>query len=284
MSSPELEPKWFEVGDAAELPSPALLVYRERVERNLTRMLAMAGGPERLRPHIKTHKMAELIQLQCQLGISKFKCATIAEAELAARTGVSDLLLAYQPVGSAVQRVLTLQQQFPTLRLSVIADDPHVVQELSQAAQNAGLESKLEVLLDLDIGQRRTGLAPGPEAIELYRRISSLTGLTTGGLHAYDGHISDPEPMARATACDVAFEPVSALRKKLADSGLRVPRVVAGGTPTFGFHAARGNVECSPGTCVFWDAGYSNKLRDLDFVPAALVLTRVISKPGGQRL
>jgi D-serine deaminase-like pyridoxal phosphate-dependent protein len=77
---------------------------------------------------------------------------------------------------------------------------------------------------------------------------------------------------------------VSALRKKLTESGSRVPRVVAGGTPTFGFHAARGDVECSPGTCVFWDAGYGNKLRDLDFVPAALVLSRVISKPGDHRL
>src|SRR5437867_8906634 len=73
-------PEWFEVGDVMALPSPALLVYRERVEENLRRMVAIAGGVERLRPHIKTHKMREMIELQLGLGITRFKCATIAEA------------------------------------------------------------------------------------------------------------------------------------------------------------------------------------------------------------
>ena len=287
MSSLPQQPNWFEVADSSEIPSPALLVYRSRVEQNVRQMIALAQGPERLRPHIKTHKMAEMIRLQCELGISKFKCATIAEAELAAKAGVSDLLLAYQPVGPAIQRAFALQRQFPELHLSVIADAAEVLHELSRAAQKAGpgpTGNKLEVLLDLDIGQHRTGIAPGPEAIELYRLISSLPGLSPGGLHAYDGHISDPHPVARAIACDVAFDPVIATWKKLLAAGLPVSRIVAGGTPTFGFHARRENVECSPGTCVFWDAGYANKLRDLDFVPAALVMTRVVSKPGGRRL
>jgi D-serine deaminase-like pyridoxal phosphate-dependent protein len=287
MSSQVEQSNWFEVADAEGIPSPALLVYRARVEQNVRRMIAMAHGTERLRPHIKTHKMGEMIQLQGDMGISKFKCATIAEAELAAKTGVSDLLLAYQPVGPAIQRVFALQQRFPQLRLSVIADTGDALHELSRAAQKAqpGVTgNNLEVLLDLDIGQHRTGIEPGPEAIELYGLINSLPGLKPGGLHAYDGHVSDPHPVARAIACDVAFEPVIGLWKKLLATGLSVPRVVTGGTPTFGFHARRGNVECSPGTCVFWDAGYGNKLRDLDFVPAALVLTRVVSKPGGRRL
>jgi D-serine deaminase-like pyridoxal phosphate-dependent protein len=291
MSSQLEQTEWFEVADASEISSPALLVYRQRVEQNLGRMVVMADGPKRLRPHIKTHKMAEMLQLQLELGISKFKCATIAEAELAARTGVSDLLLAYQPVGPAIRRVVALQRQFQNVHFSVIADAPEVVQELSRAMQKAGPRSdhpnprqELEVLVDLDIGQHRTGVAPGPEAVELYRLIASLPGLKPGGLHAYDGHLSDSDPEARALACEQAFGPVRALRHTLLETGLPVPRVVTGGTPTFGFHAQRGNVECSPGTCVFWDAGYGNKLRDLDFVPAALVLTRVVSKPGGNRL
>ena len=290
MSSQLKQPEWFEVADASEIASPALLVYRERVKQNLRRMVAMAGDVKRLRPHIKTHKMAEMIQLQLDLGISKFKCATIAEAELAARTGVSDLLLAYQPVGPAIQHVVALQRQFQDLHFSVIADAPEMVQELSRATQKSGPGSppnprqKLDVLVDLDIGQHRTGVAPGSEAIELYRLIGSLPGLKPGGLHAYDGHLSDPDPAARALECDQAFEAVGALRHALLETGLPVPRVVTGGTPTFGFHAQRGHVECSPGTCVFWDAGYGNNLRDLDFVPAALVLTRVVSKPGGDRL
>src|SRR5271165_4693806 len=116
MTSARDERNWFEVTDVAELPSPSLLVYRHRVEENLRRMVAIAGGTERLRPHIKTHKMRELIELQRGLGVTKFKCATIAEAELAAGAGVRDLLLAYQPVGPAARRVSELVRLFPQAR------------------------------------------------------------------------------------------------------------------------------------------------------------------------
>src|SRR5437764_10721476 len=110
--------QWFEFKDVEALPSPALLVYRERVEENLQRMVAMAGGVERLRPHIKTHKMRELIELQLALGITKFKCATIAEAEMAGDAGVPDLLLAYQPVGPNVRRIVELLRAFPKTKFS----------------------------------------------------------------------------------------------------------------------------------------------------------------------
>src|SRR6266853_1114618 len=105
MNTQAVEQNWYPVKDAAELPSPALLVYRRRVEENLKRMVAIAGGAQRLRPYIKTHKMRELIELQLALRITKFKCATIAEAELSASAGVVDMLIAYQPVGPAAQRV-----------------------------------------------------------------------------------------------------------------------------------------------------------------------------------
>jgi D-serine deaminase-like pyridoxal phosphate-dependent protein len=255
-------------------------------------MVAIAGIPERLRPHIKTHKMRELIELQLGLGIRKFKCATIAEAALAAETGVSDLLLAYQPVGPAVGRVAELVRRFPHVSLSVVCDDASSIRELSRAMESVrGIYSSgtrahgvLDVLIDLDIGQHRTGVPAGKPAIQLYRLTASLPGLRPGGLHAYDGHLSDPDPAQRAVDCEAAFAPVRTLRGELQDAGLSVPRIVAGGTPTFPFHAKRGEVECSPGTCVFWDAGYGSKLGDLNFEPAALVMTRVVSKPGTNRL
>jgi D-serine deaminase-like pyridoxal phosphate-dependent protein len=279
---------WFAVADVDTVPSPALLVYRERVEENLRRMLAIAGNPLRLRPHIKTHKMREVIDLQLGLGIRKFKCATIAEAELAAIAGVPDLLLAYPPVGPAMVRFIELIQAFPDTRFSVIGDDAGALAELSRTlvstrgalGRQAGPEAALEVLLDIDVGQHRTGVPAGPKAVELYRLLAALPGLRPGGLHAYDGQITDSDPATRAAACDAAYAPVSALRRELAAAGLPVPRLVAGGTPTFPRHAKRGDVECSPGTCVFWDAGYAHKIPDLGFLPAALVLARVVSKPG----
>ncbi|HZR16837.1 MAG TPA: D-TA family PLP-dependent enzyme [Verrucomicrobiae bacterium] len=289
-------PGWWHVTEVAELPSPSLLVYPQRVEENLKRMLAIAGAAERLRPHIKTHKMREPIELLKRLGVTKFKCATIAEAELAANTGVADLLLAYQPVGPAARRVAELVRQFRLVRFSVVCDDEAAIRELSAAISSLphrgsaaarlarASQREIEVLIDLDIGQHRTGVPAGPEAVALYQLVASLPGLKPGGLHAYDGHLSEPDPVQRAHACESAFAPVIALRQQLQAAGLSVPRIVAGGTPTFPFHAKRGDVECSPGTCVFWDAGYASKLRDLDFMPAALVLTRIVSKPGGNRL
>src|SRR5207342_1470687 len=113
----------------------------------------------------------------------------------------------------------------------------------------------------------------GAEAVALYRLVASLQGLKPGGLHAYDGHLSEPDPLQRAVACESAFAPVAALREELQAAGLSVPRTVAGGTPTFPFHAKRGDVECSPGTCVLWDWGYSTNFPDLEFVHAATVLT-----------
>jgi D-serine deaminase-like pyridoxal phosphate-dependent protein len=292
MNLPLESMSWFEVKDVAVLPSPCLLVYRDRVEKNLRRMLEIAGGPTRLRPHIKTCKMREIVEGQLALGITKFKCATIAEAEMAGAAGVPDLLLAYQPVGPNVDRIAELVKTFPKTRFSVLGDDTLAIQELARgfasaiaaSAPTSPTQTRLEVLLDLDVGQHRTGVAPGPAAIELYRLIASLPALMPGGLHAYDGHIVESDAAKRAVQCEAAFAPVAALKRELETSGLPVPRIVAGGTPTFPMHAQRTEVECSPGTCVFWDAGYLHKLPDMDYQPAALVLTRVISRPAPNRI
>jgi D-serine deaminase-like pyridoxal phosphate-dependent protein len=284
LSQPISQP-WFEFKEVADVPSPALLVYWERVRENIRRMLAIAGGPDRLRPHIKTHKMREVLDLQLLAGIKKFKCATIAEAELAATAGVPDLLLAYQPVGPAIRRLAELVKNFQLTKFSVICDNEAALAELSKAIPaSKELNGGIEVLVDIDIGQHRTGLPPGAEAVKLYRAIASSSNLKPGGIHAYDGHISDADPEVRKAACNDAFASVYKLRHELESADLRVPRIVAGGSPTFPFHAVRGDVECSPGTTVFWDSGYGNKLRDLDFLPSALVLTRVVSKPGANRL
>ncbi len=292
MNSTSIPERWFEVRDVGTIASPALLVYRSRVEENLKRMVHLAGGPARLRPHIKTHKMSELVQMQLALGITKFKCATLAEAEMAARAGAPDVLFAYQPVGPGIQGIAALMQAFSGTRFSVLCDDASALRELSAALVSlrpAGqgesrAKAELEILLDLDVGQHRTGVPADHKAFELYRLFASMPGIKPGGLHAYDGHIGETNPAKRAAACEAAFLPVFALRRQLMEAGMPVPRLVAGGTPTFPIHARRGDVECSPGTCVFWDAAYASKLPDLPFVPAALVLTRVVSKPGPSRI
>jgi D-serine deaminase-like pyridoxal phosphate-dependent protein len=275
-------PAWFTVTNIDEVPSPSLLVYPDRVEENVRRMIAAAGDVCRLRPHMKTHKMPAMIRLQLAQGITKFKCVTIAEAEMTASCGAADVLFAYQPVGPNAVRMLQLVRQYPATQFAAVADDEAAVRRLSGIFSEHGLT--LTLLLDLDCGMHRCGIEPGPRALELYRLITALPGLKAGGLHAYDGHLHDADSAMRAAACAAAFAAVYAFREQLQQAGLAVPTVVAGGTPTFPMHARRADVECSPGTCVFWDFGYADKLADMDFLVAALVLTRVVSKPGGNRL
>jgi D-serine deaminase-like pyridoxal phosphate-dependent protein len=268
---------WYSVANVSEIPSPSLLIYPDRVEENIRRMIHMAGGVDRLRPHMKTNKLPEVIRMHLDQGITKFKCATIAEAEMIANGGAPDILLGYQPVGPNVHRFVQLVTTFPQTRFSALVDDESTIEALSAAAVQAGVT--LRLLLDVDCGMHRTGITPGPKGEELYRLMSTSPGLSAAGLHAYDGHIRDLDPVARKHACDAAFASVQTLRDDLVRAGLCVPTLVVGGTPTFPVHAGRPGVECSPGTTVFWDLGSRMTLPDLDFLPAVLVLTRVISRP-----
>ncbi len=269
---------WHTLADPDEIPSPALLVYPERIGENIRRMIAALGQAERLRPHVKTHKMAEVVQLQLKAGITKFKCATIAEAEMLGQAGAKDVLLANQPVGPNIDRLLGLGGWFRDVRFSTIADDAEAVGNLAQAAQAAGVT--LPVWLDLDVGMGRTGIAPGQAAATLYKLIAQLPGVESAGLHLYDGHLHEGDPAKRLAKWQTMMDEVRPFRTGLEADGLPVPGVVGGGTPTFPFHAQHTDHECSPGTTLLWDFGYRDAFPDLDYQNAAVLLTRVISKPG----
>lgn len=279
---PTMNYDWMRLEDEATALSPALLIYPDRVEENLRRMIAVVGSPTRLRPHIKTHKLPQIVARQVALGVTRCKAATIAEAEMAARAGATDILVAAQLVGPNVSRLLALMRAFPSVAFSTLADDPGVVATLDREARAAA--ATIEVLIDLDVGMSRTGIAPGPAAIELYRTLCSSPGLRAGGLHAYDGHLRQNTLPDRLAAAADGIAMTDAFRAELLRLGLPVPRVVAGGTPTFPVHARRPDVECSPGTCVLSDASYATQFPDLGFVHAAVLLTRVISRPGTNRL
>ncbi|MFM9080820.1 MAG: D-TA family PLP-dependent enzyme, partial [Opitutaceae bacterium] len=118
-----MTPAWMRLADESAAPSPALLVFPDRIEENLRRMIALAGGAERLRPHLKTHKLPQLIALQARLGITRCKAATIAEAEMAAGAGATDITLSTQPVGPNAARLVALIRAFPSVVFSPIADD-----------------------------------------------------------------------------------------------------------------------------------------------------------------
>ncbi len=275
----------YTLRDPASVFSPALLFYKDVIRKNIARAVEIAGGPARLRPHVKTHKTREIVQMEKDAGITKHKCATPAEAEMLAQCGVRDVLLAYNPVGPNCGRMARLAAKYPECRFTVTADHPAAVAALSAAVAAAG--QTIDVLLDLDVGQHRTGIAPGKEAVALYERIAKSPGLRPGGLHVYDGHNHQEGLAERKAAVLQLLEPVFELRRALEAKGLPVPRVVCGGTPTFPVFANLDfpGLECSPGTFVLHDNGYGARYADLaGFMPAALLLTRVVSRPTPDRV
>jgi D-serine deaminase-like pyridoxal phosphate-dependent protein len=274
----------YRIKDTSEIFTPALIVFRELVEQNLDMMVRIAGRPDRLRPHCKTHKIAEITQLELAHGIAKHKCATLAEAEMLARAGVCDILLAYNLVGPNIPRAVRLLQAYPSVNLAVTADHAQPVASLGDAMCRARLS--VDVLLDIDTGLRRTGMEIGPEAAALYQQIARTPGLRPGGLHVYDGQNHQTAVAERKAAVHAAWERVVPFRDELVSAGWPVPRIVAGGTGTFPVYAAidEPTLELSPGTTVFYDAGYTFAFPDLLFQIAAVLLTRVISRPGPDRL
>jgi D-serine deaminase-like pyridoxal phosphate-dependent protein len=275
----------YAIEDTRAVLSPGLVFYKELIARNLRECLRIAGRPDRLRPHVKTHKTREIVRLQLAAGITKHKCATLAEAEMLASCGVSDVLIAYNIVGPNCARMARLMAAYPATNFSVMADHPRSLEALSGALRRSG--QTLDVLLDLDVGQHRTGIAPGQGAAVLYAQIEHLPSLRVGGLHVYDGHNHQENPADREAAVKEQLGPVLELRRRLEQSGLPVPRLVLGGTPTFPIHARlqEPGVECSPGTFILHDNGYGTRFADLAcFTPAALLLSRVISRPTPTRV
>lgn len=253
-------------------------------------MLEIVGGrAELLRPHVKTHKLGEILSLQKERGIDKVKCATIAEMEMSALAGVSDVLLAYQPVGPNMARLLELRQKFSDTTFSAVLDNLSTLEKNTAVIADSG-QSPFTFMIDLDSGMHRTGIAPGTEAIALVKAIADNPNTEFGGVHAYDGHIHEADLTERKKAFDASLSEIVGFLDSLQESGISVPKVVSGGSPTFAMHAefsqhkAKWLWECSPGTPVLWDAGYGTNHPDLPFEKAAKLLTRVISKPGPDQL
>ena len=121
------------IGEDA-IPSPALIYYRDLIEANTHLTVRMAGDPERLWPHIKTHKMAQMLKMQLSMGIHRFKCATYQELLLACESGATDCLWAYPVVGPNVERFLSLMEEFPRVHLYALADDLDACALLGKAA------------------------------------------------------------------------------------------------------------------------------------------------------
>ena len=273
---------WFEITDINSLDTPTLVVYPNRVKHNIQAAINMVGDVSRLRPHIKTTKSAGVIHLMLEAGITKFKCATIAEAELLGMCKAPDVLLAYQPQGPKLKRFIEVIKRYTGTFFSCLTDSLPIATGQAHAFSAAGL--RVPVFLDINTGMNRTGIQNGPDAIELYEFIKKANGVSAGGVHAYDGHMRNADIIQRTIECDHAFSQVEALVESLREKGITVPAIIVGGSPSFPIHAKRKNVECSPGTFAYWDKGYIDLCPEQAFLPAALLVTRIISLPSKTKI
>jgi D-serine deaminase-like pyridoxal phosphate-dependent protein len=268
---------WYNISNINEVDSPALVVFPDRVQKNIDILKSMLPDVKRLRPHVKTHKSSEVTKLLLRSGFTQFKCATIAEAEMLAEADAPDVLMAYQPIGPKAERLGQLVKQFPRTAFSCLVDNIQTAYSLSDTFKK--INHKLPVYIDLNIGMNRTGIKPGSDAYSLYRKCQSLEGIITVGIHAYDGHLREPDLALRTKQCDDGFLPVTKMQQDMVNEGFPEPTIVVGGTTTFPIHAKRKNVVCSPGTFIYWDHGYHDTYEEQPFEFGALILTRVISKP-----
>lgn len=268
---------WYQLHNESQADTPSLLIYKERVQTNILKMISIAGGAERLYTHVKTNKMPEVVQMMLEVGITKFKCATIAEAEMAAMAGAKHLIIAHQLMGFKIERLIALRQKFPEVLVASLIDTPDVAKEHEAAFAQVGLTS--DVFLDVNNGMNRSGHPLDDTILDLYQYLHTLPHVRCHGLHVYDGHLRTPDFETRKQEVEAGFVDVQQFLEAIAEAGLPKPLVVAGGTPSFTAHALRAEIYCSPGTCVLWDWGYGDKLPEQPFEYAALVMTRVISKP-----
>ncbi len=270
---------WYKPAREASIATPCILLFPDRIEENINRMIRISGDAGRLRPHVKTHKIAEVIGLQLQQGITRFKCATLPEVEMVAAAGGKDILLAYPLLGPGIRQWFDLLDRFPECSLSVTVDSQAAVDQLESYALEKG--KQVDLFVDIDNGMHRTGVDPEGAKI-LVESLFNNRNFKFRGLHIYDGHIHEADPAERQAHCERDFEAVSTLLDQLEQEGIGVEELACGGTPTFPIHASHPSRTLCPGTTILWDAGYDRNIPDLEFLPAAVVAGRVISKAGQQ--
>ncbi len=264
----------YRVEGVEQIDSPALLVFPEIVKTNITRAVELCRTPEGscLRPHIKTVKCREIAELAIAQGVTRFKCSTVSEGEVLAEAGATEVLLAYQLTRVKAERWGKLRALYPATRFVSIVDNIASAQVLTEVLGDAGAE----VYVDLNVGMNRTGVAPAAAA-GLFAELNALPKLTVRGLHAYDGHLHQPDKRERRELAAQIYRDVDALRQQLETRHGTSYELVMGGSPTFPYYAGKPNTTVGPGTFYLWDAGYTRDFPELPFEPAALLLMRIVS-------
>ena len=272
----------------SDIDTPALVIDLDAMERNMALMAERASAlGVRLRPHAKTHKSAIIAAKQVALGAVGVCCQKVGEAEALAAGGVRDILVSNEVAGARkLQRLAALARQ---IRIGVCVDRFEQIALLSEAARQAG--SHIDVLVEIDVGGRRCGVTPGPEAARYAAEIARHDHLRFGGLQAYHGtaqHLRTPAE--RQAAIEAARKAVIDTVAPLKAAGFACDTIGGAGTGTFLIEGASGVWnELQAGSYIFMDADYAKNVSDEGgnvpkFEHALFVLATVMSATSDQQV
>jgi D-serine deaminase-like pyridoxal phosphate-dependent protein len=269
----------YRVSNASALSTPALLIYAEMIDANIDAALRMMNGDaNRWRPHLKTAKLGYTIRRMVERGIRASKCATTLELVAALDAGMQDVVVAFPVMGANAARVREIAAAHPDRRISALVEGPDQLDEWRG--------SSVGVFVDLNSGMNRTGISEDRfEEVRGFVGQVLHAGLQFRGLHHYDGHIHNADASASATAHE-GYSKLLELIGYLNKRGIQVAEVITSGTPAMphalgfaGFNGGGFVHRVSPGTIIYNDRSSLKELPDYGFMPAALVLSTVVSRP-----
>ncbi|MHA7600535.1 DSD1 family PLP-dependent enzyme [Alicycliphilus sp. T452] len=272
--------------DVDAIDTPALVIDLDAMERNIARMAAFARRHGmRWRPHAKLHKSAALALLLERAGACGHCVQKLSEAEALAAGGGRDLFISNEVIAPhKLLRVARLAAQLAASggRLAIAVDSHEGITRLAQAMAAAGSDAGIHVFVEIDVGQGRCGVPPGPEAVALARSTAAQPRLHFAGLHAYHGRAQHLRSAAeRRAAIAGAAAAAAGTRALIEATGLGVPLITGAGTGTLAHEAASGVYgELQAGSFLFMDADYAANEPDAAqpaFEHALFVKTQVIS-------
>jgi D-threonine aldolase len=267
----------------ADVDTPALVIDADVVEANIREMgKYFEDVPAWLRPHAKTHKSPIIAQKQIDAGANGITCAKLGEAEVLVAGGIRDILIANELIGrQKIERLVRLARH---ANLSVAVDHVQNARDISEAAVAA--KSTIGVLIEINVGQNRCGVNPGPDVLELVQEVSRLPNLEYRGFNAYEGHlVMHVSREERVQLVHDAMAPMLEARQMVLDAGFEVPVLSGGGTGTYDITSQiPGFNEIQAGSYVFMDATYGAvEGPDKSFAPGIYLWSTVISRPVKER-
>jgi D-serine deaminase-like pyridoxal phosphate-dependent protein len=261
------------------LDTPVLVLDHAALERNIAAMAAAARQARvALRPHVKTHKSPEIAALQLRAGAVGIACATVAEAEAMVAAGIPDVLITTPFMGDTkFARVAALNR---TADVAIVVDDVRQIACLRDALRAA--DRRLRVLVDVDVGQWRTGVTQVADAVRLADAIAASPELAFAGIQGFAGHAQHiPDPRQRRTAATEAATMLRGVVEALGEAGYPAGLVTGSGTGTYLQDAVGPYNELQAGSYVFMDAEYARIVDERgagpSFTPSVFVLATVVS-------